>query len=344
MALLTLSGLQSSVQRGVCAGLLIFSLVASAYAQTPAAGDAQRWREVDLHALAAPASVEQDMTALTSYLTDRFTKPEEKLRAVYRWVTDRIAYDVAAFYADRSSFERPGDILQHRVSACEGYSELYGAMLHQAGVPVLRINGYVKDSRHLAGEPYLKTNHAWNAVQINGQWRLIDATWGAGYDDGARFVKRFEPNYFLTDPATLSLSHFAENPTYRFQNRTTTLREFEHLTYVPNTLLNTFNPALLEQVLRTPLPKTFNHPPGTFYVDQAPVSGELSAGQAVDIRIRSDVLKTFAVLNNDNWTMFAVKPEGTVIHIVPVAGPFVILGQRPNTENYVYLLQYQVRP
>ena len=52
-------------------------------------------------------------------------------------------------------------------------------------------------------------SHAWNAVFINGSWRLLDCTWGAGsYDLDGNFIREINEHFFLTDPDELIYSHF----------------------------------------------------------------------------------------------------------------------------------------
>jgi uncharacterized protein (TIGR03000 family) len=41
------------------------------------------------------------------------------------------------------------------------------------------------------------TAHAWNAVKLDGEWHLVDATWGAGGIKDKQFVKKFKDYYFL---------------------------------------------------------------------------------------------------------------------------------------------------
>ncbi|KAJ3082878.1 hypothetical protein HK102_001408, partial [Quaeritorhiza haematococci] len=56
------------------------------------------------------------------------------------------------------------------------------------------------------------TGHAWNAVKVDGEWRFIDATWGAGNVDGRNFKRSFTPYYFLTPPNRFITSHFPADP------------------------------------------------------------------------------------------------------------------------------------
>ena len=52
--------------------------------------------------------------------------------------------------------------------------------------------------------------HAWNAVYLNGGWRLIDCTWGAGQVNPTtqKFDKKLNEHFFLTDPPEMIFTHF----------------------------------------------------------------------------------------------------------------------------------------
>jgi hypothetical protein len=59
-----------------------------------------------------------------------------------------------------------------------------------------------------------RPNHAWNAVQIDGRWYLLDSTWDAGsVDRETQGFKRHnsEYNFFLTNPSHFIYTHLPEN-------------------------------------------------------------------------------------------------------------------------------------
>ena len=80
-----------------------------------------------------------------------------------------------------------------------------------AHVPVKVINGYAKGYSHKNTEDFdlskMETNHAWNAIFVEGEWRLVDSTWDAGYIDGKSFHWKKQDLYFLMDPEFFVTSH-----------------------------------------------------------------------------------------------------------------------------------------
>ncbi len=52
------------------------------------------YKEIDMHALNAPESKMESIESLASYLIEPAKNDREKARAIYRWVTENIDYDV----------------------------------------------------------------------------------------------------------------------------------------------------------------------------------------------------------------------------------------------------------
>ena len=93
---------------------------------------------------------------------------------------------------------------------------MYEALGIEAGLEVVYIAGHARDFRK-SNRKALGGSHAWNAVKLDGKWRLIDATWGAGYTnaDCSRFKQRLSPSYFMVDPSWLIQTHFPDDPNWQ---------------------------------------------------------------------------------------------------------------------------------
>jgi transglutaminase/protease-like cytokinesis protein 3 len=94
------------------------------------------------------------------------------------------------------------------------------------------ISGYAKGYGYKPGDEIGRgeTNHAWNAVEIEGQWFLVDSTWAAGsINSSNRFEKSFSNFYFLTDPEKFIVSHFPQDPKWQLLNDQINLSEFKML-------------------------------------------------------------------------------------------------------------------
>lgn len=199
-----------------------------------AADDEARYAEINRHALNAPPSATKSIDALSSYLTKPFTTDEEKARAIFRWIADNISYDVEDFFSGRTPKSGSGDVLKSRSSVCAGYSSLFEALGKRAGLEVATINGYAKGFGYRAGDNVTgESNHAWNAVKINGEWKLIDCTWGAGrVDEGHQYRKEFEPYYFFTRPEEFIYRHLPTDKRWQLLPTPVSLEAFQDLPFV----------------------------------------------------------------------------------------------------------------
>ena len=68
--------------------------------------------------------------------------------------------------------------------------------------------------------PPMESNHAWNAVRVDGgQWKLIDTCWGAGHITGkdSPYVKGFKPQQFTNDHDVFGETHFPSDAAFFFR-------------------------------------------------------------------------------------------------------------------------------
>ena len=77
-----------------------------------------------------------------------------------------------------------------------------------AGIEVIYVTGNSRD-QHGAVDG---VGHAWNAVRIEDEWYLMDATWDAGYVTGDTFTKQYETTYLFPPPEVTVPLHSASTP------------------------------------------------------------------------------------------------------------------------------------
>jgi hypothetical protein len=198
---------------GRLALLLLLLAGASAAAPPAAATEGSEFAAIDAHALLAPSSATSSVSALAAYLAAPARDDREKARAIFRWITNNVAYDFALW---RESAD-PEAVLKRRRAVCSGYSALFKALAQAAGLQAEVVYGLSKGIGFEGGEgPAGSPSHAWNAVKIAGEWRLLDCTWGAGSLEARRgFVPRFRGHYFLTPPEIFLDDHFPEEPRWQ---------------------------------------------------------------------------------------------------------------------------------
>lgn len=175
------------------------------------------------------AVAQMDVSSLAQSLIKNCSTDQQKVTAIFHWVTDNIAYTTftkkqkrnSAFIADPED-DSPLKPLNQRVAEmvlkrghafCDGYARLFTALCEEAGIRSEIICGYANGGSGRTGTRF-SVNHYWNAVFLDGQWRLADATWASGYinlRDG-EFVKDYNGQYFLAKPESFIKDHYPDDP------------------------------------------------------------------------------------------------------------------------------------
>ncbi|MDC8002878.1 transglutaminase domain-containing protein [Aureisphaera galaxeae] len=158
---------------------------------------------------------------LSSFISRDFQMEEEKVRAIYTWIIQNVAYEPDEYkkfnfnfknYRERNQKEEKtrkkviARTLQEGIAVCEGYAMLFERLCELQGISNYLVRGDIKTHFNDIGRPFRKT-HMWNVAYIDGKPYLFDPTWGAGkYRE--KFIK--EPSYFYykTPPELFINTHY----------------------------------------------------------------------------------------------------------------------------------------
>ncbi len=185
-------------------GLLLIFSFSTLPAQTPDWKIDQRAQSIRLGKMNV---IQLTDSLVAPYITDR-----EKVRAIFTWITDNIAYDCAGQNArdplmdnvDRLTNDierRIAVVLKNKCAMCAGYSFLFKTMCDLAEVQARVVEGKAYGG-HTPGE-----GHAWNAVYLDDQWYWLDATWSSGTCDNGRFNRAHQEIFYLQPVANMLYSH-----------------------------------------------------------------------------------------------------------------------------------------
>ncbi|WP_168123623.1 transglutaminase domain-containing protein [Paenibacillus sp. HB172176] len=111
----------------------------------------------------------------------------EKIKAIHDWIVTHVEYDQSLTYYTAY------DALKLGKTVCQGYSLLGYLMLEKAGLTVRIAEGTVN-----TGE------HAWNMVQLDGNWYHLDLTWD---DPVGATDSRIHYSYYLKSDEELGVDH-----------------------------------------------------------------------------------------------------------------------------------------
>jgi hypothetical protein len=198
-----------------------------------------------------------DLKSLSDKLTRPLVTDVDKFRAIYSWVCTNIENDYELYVQNKSRREklqdRPEELKQwnqkinHRFfqkllhehkTVCTGYAYLVKELAFHAGLTCRIINGYGRTIESNIGGSGI-ANHSWNAIQLNNQWYLCDATWSSGAIDPEqkKFIKQFNDAYFLTPPSLFVRNHYPLDSTWILVPDKPTLREFLDAPLIYNKLI-----------------------------------------------------------------------------------------------------------
>lgn len=178
---------------------------------------------------------QEDPAQLAVQLTKNLSSEKEKVTAIFKWITNNIAYRVRPArlpiignYSRRfaqSLNETPDTgalkplnervsitVIKNREAICEGYARLFTTLCDFAGLRSEIVAGYASNTTNKP-TPKFGVNHYWNAVMIDSEWHLLDATWASGYitHGGEEFVREYDDNYFLSNPEQFIKDHYPDD-------------------------------------------------------------------------------------------------------------------------------------
>ena len=182
------------------------------------------------YALAKKRSEFKKLNDLVDYFQkSSLTIDLEKAWVIFLWIGENIMYDIDGYINKKLGKNDPESAFNEGKCICQGYSLLFKHLCNSLGIECIKISGYAKGADFNMETKFAnQTNHAWNAIKLDNKWGFVDCTWGTGYttNDG-RFVKKFEPYYFLTSPEIFIYDHFS--PDYQLQTNKIGLKDFEAL-------------------------------------------------------------------------------------------------------------------
>lgn len=179
----------------------------------------------DSHAALFPRQSVPSLDWLASQLTSPFPSLTDKARIIFTWLHHNIEYDVVSFFNNAIKPSTPSSTLSTGLAVCEGYAGLFTALATKAGLESMVVTGHgmgFGSAPVPAGctLPAESSNHAWNVVKVDkGEWKLIDACWGAGNvaGKGQPYTKCFKPSFFTMDNDEFGLRHFPTNKHHFFR-------------------------------------------------------------------------------------------------------------------------------
>ena len=176
----------------------------------------------------------KEMPINTKSLAKQITKYSqtdfEKAKAIFIWIASNIEYDnelrtniklQKSIYTSEENVLK--NVLKRKKALCGGYAFLYKELCKQVGIESQVIHGYSK--KYYSTSYRKQVDHTWNAVKVNGKWRLLDLTLARSQQ------KAQKPNmyWFDTDPSFFTKTHYPEDLKWTLMPNPISKKEFEQL-------------------------------------------------------------------------------------------------------------------
>ena len=114
------------------------------------------------------AIYEAAVEAINGFYSDSMTD-EETVIAAHDWIVENISYDenmLLAIPKQSEDTENPYGALIKRQAICMGYTTTFQLFMDMLGIESKVVHGSAEDEEH-----------AWNLVNIGGNWYHVDTTW-----------------------------------------------------------------------------------------------------------------------------------------------------------------------
>lgn len=203
-------------------------------------------------------------TSRVALLSKRVTKSagteEEKVRAIYYWITAHIRYDVKRYLKPSQKQFSPEQTIKRKKALCSEYAGLFVEMCKYAGITAYTVEGFAKDWFYETDDLLYADNHAWNIAWVEGKWCLYDLTFASGqlglvpyFYEKIRppstiyifpvvtrsklvFYPKRNDYYYNTPPELFVKDHLPSVPMYQLLKHAITCNDFEHQHYSDSTV------------------------------------------------------------------------------------------------------------
>eukprot|EP00058_Branchiostoma_floridae_P023043 XP_002608533.1 hypothetical protein BRAFLDRAFT_92385 [Branchiostoma floridae] len=114
----------------------------------------------------------------------------EKVRMIFHWVTAQNLNEMS--FGDDVEDDSPAGYLKAIKEERQTYATLFERLCSAAGLHSKTVHGYMKGVRynpdHHFDGPGDRHRGTWNAVLVDGEWRLIDCHWGSRHVTEGRYL------------------------------------------------------------------------------------------------------------------------------------------------------------
>ena len=170
------------------------------------------------HAKSTPEEIHKDIDALVSYLKKPTESKRQLAEIIAYWVMLNIEYDVKSFVNNINTPSSWETTLISTKAVCSGYANLYKELCDRVGVKSWVISGYSKGYNYIL-EDLEQSSHAWNIIQTDGEFHLMDLTWASGFvemvNNRLTYFPQPDRSFLFAEPTDFIQRHIPNQPRWQ---------------------------------------------------------------------------------------------------------------------------------
>lgn len=178
-----------------------------------------------------------DIWELTEFAEKHLKDKEQLARFFYYWIGSNIKYDYETFpkvisgeISNNEFWKRQDEfeVYKKRKGVCAGYAKLFDWFMFRIDVESEIVSGHIRDERnhYIELESDDSFKHAWNAININEKWVLVDSTWGTSLDSNTSDF------YFNIEPQRGIITHFPQEKKWQLLEKPLSLEDFNKSKFI----------------------------------------------------------------------------------------------------------------
>ncbi|WP_430402990.1 transglutaminase domain-containing protein [Fluviicola sp.] len=187
-----------------------------------------------LNKIAQLASKEDRSWNKVSHLIGDSCKTElERVYTIYSYIAGSYKYDLNRLkLIYKREIKRElylSEVIKKKKGVCGDFANLFVTLCDSLDIGCFRVSGYSRSFNlfHPVRKNYY--NHAWNVVRVDGNWYVLDVTFGMQHFTKKKFDKeQIDYDFLFTDPVKFGIIHLPADPAFQLVNQERSYKDFRY--------------------------------------------------------------------------------------------------------------------
>ncbi len=182
-------------------------------------------------------SLNLDRWELIEFAEKHLEDKEHLAKFFYYWIGSNITYDYKSIQEESDGTitleeyrkrQKEFEVYKNRKGVCAGYANLFDWFMFWVDIDSAIISGHIRDKRNHYIELELDDDHrhAWNAIEINEKWLLVDSTWGTSLDHETADY------YFNVEPQRAIITHYPTDSKWQLLEKPLSLEDYNKSKFI----------------------------------------------------------------------------------------------------------------